>query len=133
MSAVPTAECKTLLKEQGWDQGVVFFGNPASENSVRMLTMLEYLKAKGKIPGYKLVTIDFNAAPFDATKAYMGKESPEWQTLTSGLTYMPGVAIDGTMYMEVPAPAPPTSLSLDRCRAPTHVVSTPSLLCRSGR
>lgn len=113
MTAVNTKESKEMLAAYGWDTGIVFFGLGASENSVRVLTMLEYLRGKELIPTYKKIAIDFNAKPIDvkswviesgATKASanasIGKDSAEWAALTDGKGYMPALAIDGTLYTE---------------------------------
>jgi len=113
MTAVSSKESKEMLAAYGWDTGIVFFGLGASENSVRVLTMLEYLRGKELIANYKKITIDINAKPIDvkswviekgATKASanasIGKDSAEWAALTNGKGYMPAVAIDGILYTE---------------------------------
>ena len=38
---------EALMQKHGWDKGTVFFGEPASESSVKVMTSLEHAKKFG--------------------------------------------------------------------------------------
>lgn len=96
-------EAVKILKDHGWDKGFVYFGSPAG-NPVKVETAIHLLM---KQPNFKHQVTWVNVKVFDATplqtkngETIMGSASDEWVALSNGKGYLPGVAIDGVMYMD---------------------------------
>ena len=108
IEAAPGADPKAqLLAANKWDQGLVWFGFPASETSVKVKSSLELLKTQENFPqemkDFEHVTLTFDKKRLKnpgKNKAGMGVASQEWATLSDGKSYMPAICENGTMKTE---------------------------------
>lgn len=81
-----------MLADNRWDKGLVMFGSPASEATVKVMSALVLLNKE-----YTSVEISFNDNPLEDNK--MGVKSKEWELLSAGYCKMPALCIDGVMYV----------------------------------
>jgi len=103
-----TPEIKTAMKENGWDTGIVAFGNLASESCCTVAIALSIAK---KDVRWVSMTFD-DQAPQDMPEDYdenfkcpnsnqvIGVKDPTYSLICGGVPLMPAVAIDGQMYLE---------------------------------
>lgn len=104
-----TPEGKAAMKENGWDQGYVYFGFSASEAAVKVATGLPIAGIKD----VKWVTVCFDDSPLEdipegfdpnmmtpGSTQKIGVKSELYSLITGGKSVMPALAINGEMYTE---------------------------------
>jgi len=101
-------DAKAAMVTNGWDKGYVAFGFTASESCVKIGVGLPIANKKD----VKWVTVSFDDSPLEqipkdfdpnmmapGSKQKIGVRSELFSLITSGVSHMPALAIDGDMYM----------------------------------
>ncbi|CAB9504335.1 expressed unknown protein [Seminavis robusta] len=110
MSEEPALDKSKIMADNGWDKGFVYFGHPATETTVKVVTAVQFLTTQDNFPfkkedgTLKHVILNFDDKPIakddEKNEVSLGIDSAEYKCVSGGRTFMPAVAIDGEMFFE---------------------------------
>lgn len=108
MSEESTLDKATIMAENGWDKGFVYFGHPATETTVKVVTAVMLVSGQSNFPykkdDIKHVILNFDDKPIvkdhEKNEVSLGIDSPEWKCVSGERTFMPALAIEGEIFFE---------------------------------
>lgn len=98
-----------LIRRHGWRKGIVLFGAPESEHSVKVATALELICGQGSFPAESLrhVHVTFTERAFAGVTGGGGVVTPsvgvwsfDYRYLTDHVCTMPAVFMDGKLHTD---------------------------------